>query len=140
MKANGQYTIAIHICIFMSYHREDLYSSTYLSESVHTNPVVIRRLVSKLREAGIVGSVAGSVGGFYLTRPASKITLWEIYLAVNEKAQFYQPKPNPTCVVSRNLSYLLSQPYADAELSMKKVLHKTTIKVLTEKLRAIPNP
>jgi len=135
MKSNGQFTIALHLCIYMDYHADDLYSSKDLSESVRTNPVVIRRLVSKLRNADIVGSIPGAGGGFYLKRPASKITMWDVYIAVKETDLFYQPKSNPDCIVSRNLSNLLAEPFSASEQSLKRTMGSVKIRDLRNSLK-----
>ncbi|HAS43842.1 MAG TPA: transcriptional regulator [Microscillaceae bacterium] len=139
MQANGRFTIAIHICIFMQIKGEGtLISSQTLAESVKTNPVVIRRIVSKLRDNEIVGSVAGAKGGFFLKRPAQKITLWDIYQAVRDTDLFYKPKKvNPECVVSSNLSFLVDDVYSEAELSMRAALEPVSVADLSAKLNTI---
>ena len=141
MQANGRFTIAIHICIFMQIKGEDtLISSQTLAESVKTNPVVIRRIVSKLRDNEIVGSVAGAKGGFFLKRPAKDITLWDIYQAVRETDLFYKPKKvNPECVVSSNLGFLVDDVYSEAELAMKTALQPVSVANLSAKLDKLTN-
>jgi len=99
--------------------------------------VVVRRLISLLKKQGIIGSVAGAHGGFFLEKPADQITLWEIYLAVKEKEFFNRPKVNPDCVVSSNLEVLVHDAFTEAEMSMKRVLDKTTIATLSEDLKNI---
>jgi len=105
-----------------------------LAESVKTNPVVIRRLVADLKSAGIIESVAGARGGFYLGRDIEAITLSDIYLAVRDKEFFNKPKVNPDCLVSSNLGFLVDDVYSKAELSMKQTLDKVTIRELCHKL------
>ena len=84
MRASSKFTTAIHICIYLDYSNDELVSSQTLAESVKTNPVVIRRLIGQLRKQGIVGSVAGAKGGFYLSKPVDKLTLSDIYLVVRD--------------------------------------------------------
>lgn len=139
MQANGRFTTAIHICIFMQIKGEDkLISSQVLAESVKTNPVVIRRIVAKLRDNDIIGSVAGAKGGFFLKRPAHNISLWDIYQAVRETDLFYKPKKvNPECIVSVNLSELVDEAYSEAELAMKSALEPVKVGDLSKKLNEI---
>ena len=137
MQSSSKFTVAIHICLFLKFKDQDLVSSQQIAESVNTNPVVIRRMIGCLRENGIVGSVAGSKGGFFLKRPAEKITLWEIYNCVKDNDLFNKPKSNPDCVVSSNLSQLVEEAYHSAENSMQPVLEKTTIDQLNHKLSDI---
>ncbi len=137
MQSSSKFTLAIHICLFLKFKDQDLVSSQQIADSVNTNPVVIRRLIGCLRENGIVGSVAGSKGGFFLIQPSEKITLWKIYNCVKDSDLFNKPRPNPDCVVSSNLSQLVEEAYSSAENSMKPVLEKTTIDQLNHKLSDI---
>ena len=134
MQASSKFTVAIHICIYLDYSKEELVSSQTLAESVKTNPVVIRRLIGQLRENGIVGSVAGAKGGFYLAKPVDQLTLWDIYLTVRDDEFFNKPKVNPDCVVSSNLAVLVDDVYRESELSMKNRMEKVTVDQLTHKL------
>jgi len=137
MQSSSKFTIAIHICLYLKFKDQNLVSSQQIAESVKTNPVVIRRMIGCLRENGIVGSVAGSKGGYFLKRPSKKITLWKIYNCVKNNDLFNKPRPNPDCVVSSNLSELVDDAYRKAENSMKSVLDKTTIDQLNHKLSDI---
>lgn len=138
MQSSSQFTKAIHICIFMHFRGNTTESSHTLAESLATNPVVVRRLVAKLRTAGIITSVSGVKGGFYLSRPASEINLWDIYQAVRENDLFQKSKKiNPECPVGSNLSFLLDDTFTNAELAMKVVLDKVNIADLTRKLSKV---
>ena len=60
-------------------------NSEMIAESVNTNPVVIRRILSKLRDADLVDSKSGPNGGSEIARHPSKIKLSEIYEAVDDE-------------------------------------------------------
>ncbi len=137
MRTSSKFTTAIHICIYLDYSNDQLVSSQTLAESVKTNPVVIRRLIGQLRKQGIVGSVAGAKGGFYLAKPVDQLTLWDIYLVVRDDEFFNKPKVNPDCVVSSNLAVLVDDVYSESEHSMKNSMEKVTVAQLTDKLSDI---
>ncbi len=138
MRADSQFTTAIHICIYIHFKDKPSVSSQEIATSVKTNPVVIRRLIAKLRNYGIMKSNIGSGGGFALNKPADKITLWDIYLAVRENQQlFRKPPPNPECKVSSNLAILVDDTFHQSELAMQKPLTKVNIAGLTDQLREI---
>ncbi len=137
MRASSNFTKSIHICLFLNMKEGDLKSSTQLAESVDTNPVVIRRLIALLKNAGIVGSVAGARGGFYLAKKPKEITLWMIYQAVREEHFFARPKINENCDISCNLELLVHDTFDAAELSMKTELEKVTIAGLSTDLTEI---
>lgn len=54
-------------------------SSTELATKLDNNPSFVRTLVAPLVRDGLLGSVRGRTGGLGLARPASEITLREIY-------------------------------------------------------------
>jgi Rrf2 family protein len=58
-------------------------TSEQMAEFVNTNPVVIRRILGPLREAGLVTSQPGPGGGWRLSRPPAEISLQDVYLAVD---------------------------------------------------------
>jgi DNA-binding IscR family transcriptional regulator len=75
-------------------------SSALLAGSVDTNPVVIRRLLGLLHRAGLVRGRTGPGGGFTLARPASSITLADVFRAVEVGgAAPARHRPNAACPV-----------------------------------------
>ena len=63
---------------------EEPVTSVELAESVRTNPVVIRRTLAPLRDAGLVRTKGGRGGGWLLDRSGRVITLADIYEALGE--------------------------------------------------------
>lgn len=139
MQANKSFSVAIQMLVFMTYKGEERYSSSVLADSVKTNPVVIRRQLAKLKEAQIVDSGNGPTGGFFLTKKPEDINLWEVYLATREHEFFNRPKPNPDCVVSSNLKYLVDDTFHDAEYAMQPVFENVSIADLSHRLDKILN-
>ena len=137
MQASTKYTKAIHICIYLNVHKEELVSSARLADSLQTNPVVVRRLVKSLREGNIIESVAGTQGGFRLGKDARDISLWDIYLIMRDEDFFQRPKVNPECKVSSNLKALVHDTFTAAELAMKSSLATKSIESLTYQLNEI---
>ena len=68
----GPNGVAVHVLTLLALSAEERRSSRYLAGSVATNPVVIRRLLAQLAQAGLVESAHGATGGFRLARPAAK--------------------------------------------------------------------
>jgi len=108
-----------------------------LAESVNTNPIVVRRLLGQLREAGLVEEHAGRHGGASLARPAEQITLCDIWLAVGERALFaYNAnKPNPACPVSCRMQTLLAPVFASVSETVEARLREIRLADLVAELR-----
>ncbi len=104
--------------------------STAVAESVHTNPVVIRRLMSELEKAQLVRAVAGRSGGFELERQADTITLADVYRAVEDEEVFRMHKisPDAVCPVAAQIGKILTGPLRAAESALSNSLAQTTLK------------
>lgn len=60
-------------------------TSEQLLSSIRTNPTVVRRLLAKLVDAGLIESYKGKSGGVKLTKSPKEISLKDIYGAVCDK-------------------------------------------------------
>lgn len=139
MQANKNFSIAIQICVYMDYVGNERYSSQELAEKVMTNPVVIRRQLARLKTAGIIDSQNGPNGGYFLIKDVNELNLWDLYMATREGEFFNRPKPNPDCVVSSNLKYLVGDVFDEAEMAMQPTLSSVTISDLSKKLSLLLN-
>jgi DNA-binding IscR family transcriptional regulator len=109
-------------------------NSGMISKSVNTNPVVIRKILSKLAEANLVVSKPGPHGGSEVARHPSKITLEEIYLAVDEKDSLFHMhygNPNVDCPIGGHIQDSLKVTIDKAKESIKIVLSEKTLFDLT---------
>ncbi len=115
-------------------------TSEYIAGSVNTNPVVIRRLLSLLRDAKLVTSQGGPGGGWQLTRPPRGITLRDIYLAMEESTIFpmHTNPPNPRCPVGGTIQEALSGHFDEVRLALEQQLAKTTVADLLEEVKSMP--
>lgn len=81
---SSNFLTAIHIMTYLA-HKQDgdaLVTSEELAATIRTNPVVVRRLISRLKEANLVHTVRGKHGGFRLSRSASDICLFTVFRAI----------------------------------------------------------
>lgn len=104
-------------------------TSEHLAELVNTNPVVIRRILGPLREAGLVSSQPGPGGGWRLTRPPAEITLRDVYRAIEADRSFAAPERMAAseCPVGRCLSGVLNSCYQAAEEALEAKLAQVTV-------------
>lgn len=141
MKISSRFTVAVHILTLVSIQSNELSTSEWIAESVNTNPVVIRRIIGKLRNAGLI-QVRQGLGGATLQKPLKDITLLDVYRAVEvvEEGELFQfhEKPNPNCPVGANIEAVLELILLRAQEAMESVLHEITmeelVSVLTQKI------
>ena len=140
MAATSRFAIATHLCTSLALEAEKGHGSAtseYLASSVNTHPVVIRRLLGQLAKAELVSTCPGKNGGFGLARPANKITLWDIYLAIGAEPIF-APNPhavNPNCPVSRHMRQALDPVMLGAEEALKHELSRRKLSMLAAELK-----
>ena len=115
-------------------------NSEFLAGSIGVNPVIVRTVISQLREAGIVQTQRGSSGA-ELTKKLDEITLYDIYKAVGsvdtEEGLFhFHEQPNPDCPVGRNIHRVLDQRLIDVQRAMEEKLRSTTLADIVADTRA----
>jgi Rrf2 family protein len=141
MKISSRFTVAVHILSLVAIESNELCTSEWIAESVNTNPVVIRRVIGKLRNAGLI-QVRRGLGGATLQKSLIDITLLDVYKAVEvvEEGELFQfhEKPNPNCPVGANIEAVLELILLRAQEAMESVLHEITmedlVSVLTQKI------
>jgi Rrf2 family protein len=126
---SSRFTVAVHILALLAHEDGRALTSDYIAGSVNTNPVVIRRVLGLLARAGLVASVEGKGGGTTLQRRASKISLAEVFRAVEAADLFALPPnaPNPLCPVGRSVQQVLSGQLELFEAALEKSMSKVSI-------------
>ena len=74
MKRDSKLSAILHVLLHMA-EMDEPATSESLAQAMHTNPVVVRRLMAGLRQAGFVSSAKGHGGGWVLSCPLSAVTL-----------------------------------------------------------------
>lgn len=137
MKISSRFTVAVHILSLLAVQTEKTNTSNWIAGSVNTNPVVIRRIMSMLKQAGLVEVQAG-VGGANLAKSLEEITLLDVYRAVDvvEEGELFQfhDNPNPQCAVGANIQSVLEVILLAAQEAMEKVLKEVTMANLVDNL------
>ncbi|MGK6321767.1 Rrf2 family transcriptional regulator [Sphingomonas sp. DT-51] len=106
----------LHLLIHMSRMPGPL-TSEAAATMLGTNPVVIRRTMAGLRDAGYVRSVKGHGGGWSLTRDLDDITMLDVHRALGENRIFAlgPADPAPACLVEQAVNASLDDALREAE-------------------------
>ena len=127
MQISTKFTIAIHILAVAEYFgEEEKVTSEFLASSIGSNPVIIRNLMSDLKNAGLIEIKRGP-GGIRIARPLDEITFYDVYEAVEKNKDdlfHFHENTNPQCPVGRNIHFALygklQEVQKDFEESLKK--------------------
>lgn len=106
----------LHVLLHMARH-DGPYTSEQIARMLHTNPVVVRRTMAGLRDAGYVRSEKGHGGGWSIACDLKDITLLDIHRAVGGPKMFTigAENDNPDCAVERVVNAALQDALARAE-------------------------
>jgi Rrf2 family protein len=126
---NARFQIAIHILTLLSKAGNELLSSEYIAGSLNTNPALVRKEISNLRNHGLIDSKEGKNGGYALARKADKITLDQVLKTVKTGAVFGKSKnqPNPDCPVGKQISQNISKLYDNINDAVLSRLNKISL-------------
>jgi Rrf2 family protein len=136
MAANSQFSMAIHILTLLAKAGHENVKSEYVAGSVNTNPVVIRRLLGQLGQAGLVSSQTGASGGTRLAKAPADISLCEIYKAIScgEVFALHGRSPNQDCPVGKNIEAVLCNLQKEIDKSIGEKLGQYTLADVLEKI------
>lgn len=112
-------------------------TSETIAQMLHTNPVVVRRTMAVLRDAGYVTSFGGHGGGWALARPVEELTLREVYDALSPRAIFAigPAQDNPACPVEREVNRFLVESLEASETLLLERLAATRVGDLVPRKR-----
>ena len=124
MQISSRFTIAVHMLAYISmYGEKEKVTSEILSGSIQVNPVIIRRLLSRMKTAGLITVARGS-GGALLAKKEGEITFLDICRAVDavhaDGLFHFHEHPNPRCPVGLLIHQALDGKLAQVQQAMEK--------------------
>jgi Rrf2 family protein len=139
--ANSRVTIAAHALAWLELARRqgrEVLTSEEVAASINTNAVIVRRSLGDLQRAGLVTARRGNGAGFCLGRPATEITLLDVWLAVSPEPllALHHSEPNLECPVGRGIRPALTEVYEATTDSFRAALAHWTVTDLLKKVLA----
>ena len=131
MQISSRFTIALHIFTCVDTFKDDYkITSEFLAGSINTNPVIIRKILTQLKNAGLI-TVARGTGGISPTRSLKNISFYDVYQAIepveNGDLFNFHSSPNSQCPVGKNIHILLDDKLKAIQLAMEDEMKKYTI-------------
>ncbi|ALS97903.1 Rrf2 family transcriptional regulator [Lacimicrobium alkaliphilum] len=136
MRKDSRLSRVLHILVHLEAINQPV-TSERMAEMISTNPVVVRRTMALLREAGYVTSAKGHNGGWQLVKPLKSITLLDIHQALGEGRIFTigLTDEHSQCVIEQAVNAALKDVMNEAEALMLQRFGQITLdKLGTEKI------
>ena len=134
MQITSRFTVALHIFTCVEVFKDEYkVTSDFLAGSINTNPVIIRKILTQLKNAGLI-EVARGTGGITITKPLTAITFYDVYEAIepveNGDLFRFHENPNPECPVGRNIHALLDRKLQAIQSAMEDEMKRYTVEDL----------
>lgn len=130
----------LHVLLHMARH-DAPFTSGQLARMLRTNPVVVRRTMAGLRDAGYVRSGKGHGGGWTIACDLSTVTLLDVHRAVGGPSIFAigVESDNPGCAVERAVNAALDSALREAEAILVARLGAVSLADLAHNFDALCN-
>ena len=85
LKVSEAASLAMHAAVMLAANSDRLTSNAEAAATLEVSEAHLSKVFQRLAHAGLVRAVRGPKGGFALTRPAGRVTLLEVYEAIEGK-------------------------------------------------------
>ena len=135
----SEFVIAVHALVFLDRSNTTV-ASEELADNVCTNPVCIRKVMGKLKKAGLIETREGMGGGYRIAKANSEITLRQIsdvLASTLVKASWRSGTTDKKCMVASGMSAVMDELVTGMNRSCNDYLEGITIQKVEERLTAL---
>lgn len=132
----GEFAIAVHALVYLN-HKKEVLSSDELAANVCTNPARVRKVMAKLKKAGLLSTKEGAEGGYYFSRNADEVNLNLICEAVDAQvvsASWKSGNKGMKCLIASGMADIMDGIYDQLNLECKRKLSEITISDIDAKI------
>ena len=137
-RINNQFSVGVHLMTALGDHYGEPVTSSHLTASVRAHGSQVRGVLSKLVKAGLVATSRGRNGFSSLARPANKISLLEIYKAVQAPHVFsiHAYATEKTCRTSCTHKEAMAELLVDAQRAFETRLGRRMLSEMVIKAKS----
>lgn len=133
---NSEFNVAVHALVYLD-HKGDFVSSEELADNICTNPARVRKILSRLKQAGLVEAREGSVGGFRFIGDARAVTLSEVAEALKTRfvsTNWRSGDVDKECLVSSGMGRMMDGIMEELNAGCYELMKKRTIAGIEEQI------
>ena len=134
---SGEFCVAVYALIYL-HHCGRVISSEELAKNICTNPARVRKVMSRLKKAGLITArEGGGNSGYQFCGDAEKILLLSVVDALQERCvqmRWHSGNLDMDCLVASGMSGLMDEIADDLETRCRKRMKEITLADLERKL------
>ena len=133
---NSEFCVAVHALVFLN-HKRQIYSSERLADNICTNPARVRKIMSKLKKAGLVQTKEGAEGGYQFSLPAQEVSLGRICRALEAdciSVSWRSGSLDTKCMIASGMSNVMDQIFSNMQAACENYLDTVTIEEIDRML------
>lgn len=134
---NSDFILAIHALVFLE-HMGQTVASGLLAENICTNPSRVRRVLAKLKKAGLVQTKEGRQdGGYLVTGDMKKTTLYAVGKALESEyvsVNWHSGDSEKNCRIASGMADVTDMLMGELNRSCEESLKNWTIADISHRL------
>ncbi len=134
----AEFTIAVHALVYLD-ERNCPLKSEEIAGNVCTNPARIRKVMAKLKKAGLVAAKEGADGGYRFELEPQQVTLLSVCEAVggcDVASSWRSGRPDVPCMVASGMAAVMDGLYQDLNGACRGRLGEWTLADIEKRLSA----
>lgn len=125
---SSKLSVSIHILSVIALMEHQTITSEFIASSINTNPVLVRRLMSRLKNAELI-KTSTKLGVTGLEREVEDISLLDVFLAVEDHRDLFaiHSDTNLACPVGAKIEGTLKHLYDNIQTATEEKLSSITL-------------
>lgn len=135
----GEFAVAVHALVYLN-HKARTLSSDELAENICTNPARVRKVLARLKKAGLVETKEGASGGYAFAGDPEKLTLRRIDEALAAPLVCASWRPGSSekkCLIASGMGGILDDIYLRLNEACLRELERITIAQIDRRIFSI---
>lgn len=128
----SEFSVAVHALVYLN-HKACMVSSEELAKNICTNPARVRKVMARLKKAGLVQTREGVEGGYHFIGDPQKVTLRQIGEALDMcyvSAAWRSGDTDMDCLVASGMADIMDEIYGKLDSLCREKLSEFTIKMI----------
>lgn len=135
---NSDFSVAVHALVYLN-HKDCVLSSDELAKNVCTNPARVRKVLARLKGAGLVATHEGNTGGYQLAVDGKSLNLKQIAQAMDARfvsSSWQSGDLEKECLICSGMGQYMEDLWEEMNQLCLSKLEAITVEEIEEQLLA----